>query len=365
MDKPKVLFAVGSLHGGGAERVVSVWANQMAERGYNVAILVFARSKDEYTLSDKVSVYSCADSLEDYLALSYFKRFVFYRQVLKTYSPNYIIPFLRTTRMWMFFSSIGLSIKRIETIRINPWVEEKSINFVSRIINRLIFRLAYKIIIQAREQRDWLAKNDRMKAVLIPNPLQEKYMQLDNVSRKEVVTNFISVGRLHPQKNYPMLIQGFAKVAQRFPHLKLYIWGSGPTRYVEELENQIQACLMSDNIFLMGRSYEIENEYLRSDVFVMTSDYEGSPNALIEAMASGLVCVSTDCKTGPKELIDSEINGFLIPVGSEAGLSEVLQNILTMSVDDRLKIGRQAREKVLNVHSVANSVCALCNLFND
>jgi glycosyltransferase involved in cell wall biosynthesis len=131
MAVKKVLLAIGSLSGGGAERVVCEWANDLSERGYQVAILVFCRTFDEYYLSDKVKIYSCAGSVEEYLHIPYFKRYLYFRETIKQFHPDYLIPFLFSMRFWMFVSTLGLGIKRIETIRINPWVKKTSFIFVN------------------------------------------------------------------------------------------------------------------------------------------------------------------------------------------------------------------------------------------
>lgn len=362
MSYRKVLFAIGSLSGGGAERVVCEWANKLSERGFQVAVLVFGRKHDEYFLSDKVTIFSCAESFEKYVSIPYFKRFQYFRKTIRRFRPDFLIPFLFSMRFWMFVSTLGLGVSRIETIRINPWVEEDTLNYMERLINKLSFRTSYKVIIQAQEQMEWLSSADRNKTVLVRNPLADKYIDIPCKQLSKSVSDFIAVGRLDKQKNYPMMIEGFSEVAKKIPHIRLKIWGEGPEEYKEYLQNLIDSCGMGDKIFLMGRTSEINAEYAKSDVFVMTSDFEGSPNALIEAMASRLVCISTDCMTGPKELITHNYNGFLVSVGSRKEFCEALYRIMEMDINTRSVIADAARREVLLSHSKEKSIDVLCEL---
>ena len=122
---------------------------------------------------------------------------------------------------------------------------------------------------------------------------------------------------------------------------------------------------MSKNIFLPGRTNRIEEEYRNNDIFLMTSDYEGMPNTLAEAMASKLVCIATDCKTGPRDLIDDGINGFLVPVGDETQLQDKMEYVLTLSREKRDDIASSARKKILSYCSKENSVQKLIDMLDE
>ena len=97
----------------------------------------------------------------------------------------------------------------------------------------------------------------------------------------------------------------------------------------------------------------------------MTSNHEGLPNALIEAMASRLVCISTDCETGPGDLIDHGVTGFLVPVGDSAGFAETIEKALKLSTDERTAMADAARSKMLKHCSLENSANVLCKCFEE
>ncbi len=357
----KVTFAIGFLAGGGAERVVSIWANNLSDKGYEVSIIVLGRKENEYIVSQNVHIYAVSATNEDVLQLSYWDRIKRFRKIIKNITPDYIISFMPTMQQYTLLATIGLNVGRIETIRINPWYMQLS--KFRYMLWKLCYKTADKIILQTREQAPFFSKSEQKKSIVIPNPLNDVFITTYKHEISERVTNFIAAGRIDPQKNYEMMIDGFANVACRYPHIKLHIFGSGPEEYMRTLQDRIESLQMGRNIFLMGRSNHIEQELIKNDVFLMTSNCEGSPNALIEAMASQLVCISTDCKTGPKDLISDGETGFLIPTGDRKKLSDTILNIIEMDQTTRTKIATAARSQILHNHSKESSVNLLCSLF--
>ena len=94
----------------------------------------------------------------------------------------------------------------------------------------------------------------------------------------------------------------------------------------------------------------------------MSSDFEGLPNALMEAMASGLVCVSTNCKTGPSDLIESGCNGILVPVGDICSFAEAIERCLKMTKEERANMARLARMRVMSYCSLEHCTDLLCSI---
>ena len=351
----KILIAIGSLSNGGAERVVSVWASQLADCGYDVSLLLFVRQEDEYPISDKVKIYSVAETTKDYLALSYICRYKKIRNIIKTVAPDYIIPFLENMQIWMMCASIGLGCNRIETLRINPWIYPK-FQSLKRILIQVCYNTAHKIIIQASDQKPWFSKRNQKKCVLIPNPISQVYKHSYRDEISQDVVNFVAAGRIDPQKNYPMMIDAFAIVVKQCPNVKLRIFGKGTDAYTQSLQDRINALGMQNHIMLMGRSSQMNEEYKKGDVFLMSSDYEGLPNALMEAMASRLICISTDCKTGPRDLIEEGVNGYMVPVGDSNALADAIIKVINMPYEERVAMADAARHKIMTYCSEENSL---------
>lgn len=364
IEKKKVLIAVGSLSGGGAERVASVWAGQLADKGYDVSIFIYSHKDNEYPISHKVKIYSCANTANEYISKSLFTRYKEIRQTIKSVKPDYIIPFLFSIQFWMFIASLGLGIRRVETIRINPWIFTKYYNLVDRLLLRLFYTSAYKIVIQASDQKPWFTKRNQKKCVLIPNPISDIYKESYREEISTQVVNFIAAGRIDPQKNYPMMIDAFAKAVKQYPNIRLQIFGKGDTDYTQMLQNKINSLEMQNNIFLMGRSATIHEEYKKNDVFLMSSDFEGLPNALMEAMASRLICISTDCKTGPRDLINEGVSGYMVPVGDSNALADTIIKVINMSYEERVEMADAARNKIMTYCSEESSLNKLCEILN-
>ena len=350
-----VMFAVTTLCGGGAERVVTLWANALIKSGYNVSVLVYGRVENEYLLDDRIQVYTIAETYEAYKQMSYFQRLAKMRQIVKLNRAKTIISFLPRMQIWMMFATFGLNVYRIETVRVSPWVICRN-SKVEKLLWKLCIYRADKIIIQTSEQSDYFSKNVRKKCVVISNPVSEKYL---NNYKKEIdgeIKKFVATGRITPQKNYPLMIEGFAKVCEKNPDIKLYIYGTGDENYISFIYGLINKYNMQNNIFLMGRTTDIEKVYISMDAFLLTSDFEGLPNGLIEAMVTKLVSISTDCKTGPKDLIEDGKNGFLVPVGDVNCLVEAIEKVVSLDIHDHEMIVNFAREKILHHCSEEQSI---------
>lgn len=152
-----------------------------------------------------------------------------------------------------------------------------------------------------------------------------------DINRYKVPNKFdnriVAVGRLSNQKNYQMLIEAFSIIKDDFPQCNLEIYGEGPLR--DELDSLIKKYGLSDRVFLMGAFPDVLERIYGSRLFVMSSKYEGMPNALMEAMSMGIPVISTDCPCGgPSELIQDGVNGFLCENGDPVALSRKMSYVL-------------------------------------
>ena len=350
----KILFAITGMGGGGAERVVSVWASQLAEKGYDVGIFTYARNTNEYGVAAKVKRLIIADNIKDYLAMGYFKRYRRMRKIVKEFSPDVVISFLPRMQVWMAAATVGLNVKRIDTVRNSPW------HFYNGAITKQLWKLCFKTgdltILQSEDQKPFFSKSVQKKCVVVPNPLNEAYEKEGKIEFSGKATRFAAAGRLAKQKNFPLLIKAFAKACEAHSDIMLDIYGKGDDTYVAELQALINELNMSDRVHLCGRTDNMHGELMAHDAFVMSSDFEGMPNALAEAMAVGLVCVSTDCKTGPRDLIKDGENGFLVPVGDVEAMAESIKKVADMEADSIRRFGLEARSFVTNLCGRENSL---------
>jgi len=357
-----VVFAIGSLHGGGAERVVSVWASALAEKGYRVSVLVYARLENEYPVSEKVEVYPIAASEQDCNAMPVWKRLVCFRKGLKALKPDVVISFLPVVQVYIKLASMGMGIPRVETIRINPW----RTSILKTGFSKLwlwCFKTCRALILQSEDQRAFFSKSVQKKAVVIPNPINALYIENAKTTYSVTSHKIVAAGRLTEQKNYKMMIDAVKIAAKVYGDVSLEIYGIG------EMEDQLQAYIkeqeLEGKVRLMGRSRELHRVYQNADLYVMSSDYEGMPNALAEAMALGLPCISTDCKTGPRDLVDDGENGYLVPCGDAQALAETIVKVFSMPSDAQKEMGQKAREKIIHYCGEENSLLRLIALIED
>lgn len=335
----KVLFLSGNLCNGGAQRVISVVASSLADKGYDVSLLLFSRNEKEYPISDKVKTTAVRESFEEYSKVSSLGRIKFIRRFLRELKPDVAVGFLEGGYA-LYLSSFGMKFKKVASVRNNPEIILSQRGFRT-VINRLWFKKADALVVQTQSQKDMLPLKMKMNSIVIVNPITENVL----AKRKDIYTacrNFIMVGRLHKQKNYPMVFRAVSVVKAKYPDIHIDIFGKGAE--LDNLKSMISEMKLDDNITLCGWSQNTVEEYLNHDAYILSSDYEGMPNALMEAMAVGLPCISTDCNTGPADLISSGENGFLIPTGDHESLAVRMIELIEMSPDERRKIGNGARK---------------------
>lgn len=357
----KVLIAITTLYGGGAERVVSLWANALYEKGVDVSLLIYGRSENEYPIHENIKIHTVAENYKQYQQMGYIQRLKRMRSIVKTVRPDVVINFLPRMQIWMMFATWFMKLRRIETVRISPWqvaIRRKSEAFLWK----MCFSRSSDVIIQTAEQGEFFSKKVQKKCCVIPNPIGQQYIDCPKTEYGQRACRFMAAGRITKQKNYPMMIKAFRILCDKYPDAKLSVFGTGDQNYINVLQELIHQLNLEKNVTLEGRSNCISEELRCRDVFLMTSDFEGMPNALAEAMATGLVCVSTDCRTGPKDMLKHRENGFLVPVGDVENLAAVMTEIVQMDSRAMEKMGKAARESILDMCSEEKSLKKLMEL---
>ena len=186
----------------------------------------------------------------------------------------------------------------------------------------------------------WFPESLQKKSRIIVNAVNPAFFGVERYPERGLI---VTCGRLNEQKNHDMLIRSFLEVSKYHPHAKLHIYGEGALK--NRLQELIDENNLNDKVELCGSTNNVAGVLSRASVFVMSSDYEGMPNALMEAMASGVPCVSTDCPCGgPHMLINDKINGLLVPVGDKVSLANAIQTLLS-DTDYAEEIGKNAKGK--------------------
>ena len=309
------MFCLGSMTKGGAERVIANLSNELIKK-YNISIVVTPPDKPMYELDDSINYYTLdkTNKKSNFLVRTY-KRIKRLRKIIINTNPDIIVSLLPEPTFRLMIAKIGLHKKTIISVRNDPNVEYN--NILKRILVKLLQTRADGFIFQTPDAQKWFSKKIQKKSIVIPNPISEDFIckTYDGVRDKTIV----NVGRLTSQKNQKLLIDAFYEVNKKHKDYKLKIYGSGELK--DELQDQINSLELKNSVFLMGDVDNIKDEIYKASMFVLSSNYEGMPNALMEAMALGLPCISTDCPIGgPKYLINNNKNGILIEVNNKKEL---------------------------------------------
>lgn len=333
----KILFYIHSLNKGGAERVLLTLAEKLNET-YEIVILTDVYDEKEYTLPQGIRRIDLAGYMEQISCVrsSAIKRLIAIRQCCKKENPDKIISFMASSSIRAVLANVCTGRKVIVTIRSNPYDDYGSRK--KRLWLQGVYGLAEKIVCQTAYQTEFFGKHLQKKCIVIPNPLfADCYLAPYTGEREKQI---VSVGRLYDYKNQKLLIRAFSKIAKEFPEYSVTIWGEGP--YRKELEEEIERCDMKGRFFLPGDSSAVAEDIGKASLFVLPSDTEGMPNALMEAMALGLAVIATDCPCGgPKSLIKHGVNGMLCEVGNVNDLAGIMKEILK-DVNLQNELGKNA-----------------------
>lgn len=330
----KICFITGSMGRGGAERVISILTKEYSKLGWNVEIIMLLHSFCEYHLDKHVKVVDLSYEEVGNPILRKIKMLLALRKQIRKGKPDIVIPFHAKVAALSEVAFWGMrkEFRMVSSERIDPY----SVKY-SKVLRWLIVRAfthADAVVFQTEKAKSFYSKKIQVKSEIIGNPVSLQLQKGDKVN-----PIIISAGRLEKQKNQKILIQAFSEIANDFPKYELHIYGEGSLR--NELEQQIKELGLQDRVKLPGNHMDYQNRLCEADIFVLSSDFEGLSNALLEAMVLGMPCISTDC-AGSDEVVQSEYNGLLVPVGDMTALAEAMGRMLS---DEELKkrLGKAAK----------------------
>lgn len=337
-NRMKVTFFIGSLYGGGAERVTCNLASFLAQQGHKVEILTMSETELAYELDEKVTIKTLLTLTNRkgklWNTLVRFPRFWSY--IKKNSTDVYVVMLPKTTIMLLAFRWM-IKAKVIAAERNDPKAYGKQI---SRMLKRYASR-ADGWVFQTDDAKKWYGTAvDNCESVVIPNAINPVFIRpyYEGIKKK----NIAGVGRLNDQKNFSLLIKAFAKIAPEFPEYDLTIYGKGDKE--PELRELASELGLQERIKFPGNIQNIADEMEQNAMFVLSSDFEGMPNALMEAMALGLPCISTDCPCGgPRYLIQNDENGMLVPVRDVDRMADAMREILASPLK-AASLGEKARK---------------------
>lgn len=338
----KILFHHNCLEQGGAERVVSNLSNQFAKDGYEVIVATEWEGENEFKLDERVRRIHVGLEEKDENKKGYVKaiiRVINLRKLIKKEKPDVTIGFTRKPLYRLLMATLGIKTPVIIAVRTDPkgHYDERT----DKLLIPLLFPRVDGAVFQTEGQRDFFPKYIREKSTIILNPVSDKYLnvQVPEVKEKTIVHS----GRLVDFKNQPMLIRAFLKVHEKYPEYSLLIYGPDSFDGTKEiLEDLIAKNNAAGYIKLMGGSDELEKLLPKGEIYAFSSDWEGLPNALLEAMCLKMPIVATDCPCGgPRTVMTDGVDGILVPVGDEDVYADALCRLIE-NPDEARKMGENA-----------------------
>lgn len=334
----KIVFFIGSMGSGGAERVISHLANDYVQRGYDTHICMLLKNEVEYDLNPSIYVHDMSGG-----GGSRIKRVPYWIKsincFIRSHNPDRIVSFAARINILVLLASFGYSKRVIVSERNDPQLDGRG--FVANILTKVLYKFAKIVVFQTEEVKrlfpEYIQRNSRV----IPNPIEVKFLYSGKQTNK-----IVTVGSLKEQKNHEMLIDAFKIIHNIYPDFHLYIYGEGHLR--AKLTKQIEREGLHDNVHLPGKKRNVHKFIKDALFFVLSSNYEGLSNALLEAMAMGMPCISTDC-TGVDEYIVNNNNGLIVKRGDVNLLASAMLRFIE---DDELRIncGRNAKKILKKVN---------------
>ena len=315
----KIDIITKAMTSGGAERVIAQLANYFVTHGIRCRIITTDNQEVMYPLNEKIMVVPIGKKSNNKI-IDRVVRYSALRKVVLSDLPDVILTMPEDTGIYAILALLGTGIPVYVSERNNPWVMPNV--KVTRFLRKVAYPFANGIIFQTEMAKSFFPKYIQRKGIVLPNPVDDSRIPAPYEGKRE--KRFVAVGRLEPQKNFSMLIEAFAEFNKEVSGYRLMIYGEGKER--DKLEKLIADLGMQDIIYLPGRDKDVLNRINNAAAFILSSDYEGMPNALIEAMCMGMPVISTDCPSGgPQELIKSGENGILISVGNKENLVNAMK----------------------------------------
>lgn len=350
----KLALVISSLGGGGAERVMTVLARAWADQGNDVTLITLApRHHDKYPLHPAVKriALDVAGSSSNLVSAigNNFIRIRTLRAAIKRCKPDAVVSFMSNTNVLSMIAAAGLRVPVVISERV--FVQAQPPRGVRSLLYRLLYRRAAAVVAQTRRAAHDIERRAGCTTLVIPNPIWPERTRPaadapePSTPAEPTGRTLLAVGRLTPQKGFDLLLAAFASIADRHPDWNLTILGEGLER--TRLAEAVASRGLGGRVALPGFDSDVRAAMRRSDLFVLSSRFEGFPNALLEAMSEGMACASFDCETGPRELIRHGVNGFLVPAENASALAAAL-DALMQDGDLRARLGARARE----VHSL-------------
>ena len=335
----KIVFVIPDMPGGGTEKVVMLLANEYAKRNIPVAILLFAGSQLMYEIDRRVEFISISKA-------SIGKMWIKIKRIWKMRSY-----FKRNKDCIIFsFSTMGTAFCVVATFMMKRFILVSERNDPNNCPNARwrdwAYKKADKLTFQTKDIMMFFPRSIQKKSIIIPNPIDDSIPMKTGNPREKTIVSF---GRLEAQKNIHLLLEAYRLFKTDVEGYTLHIYGSGSME--DELKENAIELGINDYVVWHGFVSDVQEKIIDSGMYVLSSDYEGISNSMLEALAMGIPTVATDCLGGGnRAYIEDGMNGLLIPTQDAKAMAQAMKRI---ALDDDLanRLSENAI-KVRETHSV-------------
>ncbi len=371
--KKKILFVIPNLGRGGIQSLSSVVSKYLDKLSkYDITAIVF-REENNYKFYGEVINLNAPSSENSFIMMkNSLKKIRLINKISKKgnydliYASSRIPAFFSLVSKFLFRNKIPLIIAYHNTIVMKNrelGIKAKIATFISRKLSNYADRV-HSVSNGIKNELELLGF-DKNKLITIHNAVDisviEKMKNEDiEPELKDIFQNYkviVTAVRLEPQKNLALLIKAFNRVKDKIKS-KLLIVGEGSLR--EELEGLVNDLKLHNDVRFMGWRRNPFKYIKNSDLFVLSSSWEGFGNIIIEAMACGAPVISTDCPFGPNEIINNGVDGILVPVNDPGRLADEIINVLSnKKLSEKLAKNGKERSKHFEAGNIAKEYAEL------
>lgn len=340
----RIVMVINSLIGGGAERVCVTLADQLTRHGHQVCIATREPvSKDAYEVNPAVERIVLAGAGSGGALARNFRDPLAVRRLVREVAADAVISFMQMTNIRTTLALLGTGVPVVITEHTDPL--RAKLGMFWRALRRLVYPFATMLVSVGKGVDQGFRWLSQVRRRVIYNPIQIGPPPDDAANKREYTQRtIVAMGRLVPVKGFDLLIEAFSDVARNHLDWNLVILGEGKSR--EALQAQIDSNGLAQRVSLPGFVSNPSTVLYNSDLFVLSSRWEGFALAPAEAMAAGLAVISFDCRSGPRELIEHERTGLLVEPENVAALQQAMERLIR-DEGERAKLGEAARDSIL------------------
>lgn len=343
----RLVFIINSLDVGGAQHVLVTLCNGFLQRGHNVTVVTLSGTDDDFFVLPagiaRIALNVNGDSPTFFHALyNNIRRIISIRRAVLLVCPDIVISQMVSTNITTLMALSGTARPVIVIEHVDPLTQNSK--KIWETLVRIVYPGAAYVVSASKGTNDYFSWLPSNKHTIIYNPVvnvkpsaNQGDVLFDDRSRQHI----LGMGRLVAQKGFHLLIEAFAKLADRHPNWDLVIIGDGEKR--AELEAQATTLELRDRIFFFGSCPNPYPTVAACELFVLSSLFEGLPSVVIGAMACGVPVVSFDCQSGPREIIRNGIDGILVPPGDVGALAAAMDRLMSNQAE-RMELAIRAVE---------------------